>query len=137
MRTACYCLSFVLTLACTDLGPDRAKVERIAIYACMPAANTATGCTAGATLTEPPRDGTRFLSLVRAPGAWLLEDQLHYPSDLVAEHGGTYVGTRVEGDSIMTSWAITCATCTWLYLKVMVRGPGTLVYDADSVVWRW
>ena len=130
-------LLLILAAACADMGPDKARVEHIGLYACVPALNIY-DCTAGAPLDRPPRDGTRFVTTMRAPGAWMVELQLHYPPDLVdAPAESSWVGLREISDTIFTSFWVRCLTCRFLYLKAQVMGPNEKVFDTDSLLWRW
>lgn len=128
-----------LLCACSDLGPDprRARVMSLTLYACDYDVAYFAACRPGAPLVVPPRDGTPFRTFAWAPGAWIMEDALYYPCDLVAAGGNAcFVGTRANADTIATVWAFDCPTCQWLKVLVLVEGGGR-TWAQDSLVWTW
>ena len=119
-------LAFALLtlLACTDLGPDRARIQSMQAWFCE---GDSLPCRPGDPLVRP-EVGRLFGVLARAPGALLIKQDIVWPE---GEYGWTD-----KADSIFAVYSLN-EEVPWLRWRVTLPWVGDRVLDADSLSWTW
>ena len=124
----------LLTLACADLGPEKAKIKSLAVYACAePCPEDQFQRRIGSTLTRPPNDGSFFYLQAVAPGALLIQQAFYWPSTLGE---GFLEPDPVRADTLGQWWRLSMPLQA-LKWRVTLPWTGDRVLDADSLVWGW
>lgn len=123
-------------MACADLGPEKARIERLEAFACAaPCPENQFKRQLGQTIARPPNDGAWFYLRARAPGALLIQQAFYWPSPNTGDE--MFLESDPEKTDTLGQWWRLGTPLAQLKWRVTLPWTGDRILDADSLMWSW